>query len=406
MAKHFVIVGGGQAAAQTIQTLRQNKFDGKITLVGDEIYPPYQRPPLSKKYMAGELQRARLFLRPLPFYENNNVDLQLGTRAVEIGPINSRIRLDNDRILKFDGLMLATGSRVRRLELPGSNLEGIHYVRTLADVDAIIPRLRTAKRLVIIGAGYIGLEAAAVSVSTGLEVTILEATERAMARTVSSEISTFYSDYHVRSGVNLKYSTTVNRFEGNGHVRAVETVGGQKFNCDLVIVGIGIEPEIELAEAAGLPCKDGIIVDEFACTESQNIFAAGDCANHPSQLLNKRIRLESVQNAIDQAKTAAKSFLGDKTPYSAVPWFWSDQYDLKLQIAGLSKGYDQILVRGNPKQAPFAVFYTRLGQVISVEAVNFPQAFMIGKQLISTGTPVENNKLVDMGFDLKALVKR
>ena len=406
MVKHFVIVGGGQAAAQTIQTLRQNKFDGRITLVGDEIYPPYQRPPLSKKYMAGELQRDRLFLRPLTFYERSNVDLELGTRAVELDPINSQVRLDNDRILKFDGLMLATGSRVRRLELPGSGLDGIHYVRTLADVDAIIPRLKTAKRLVIIGAGYIGLEVAAVSVSAGLEVTILEATERAMARTVSSEISKFYSDYHVRAGVNLKCSTIINRFEGNGHVRAVETTDGQKFTCDLVIIGIGIEPEIELAEAAGLPCNDGIIVDEFACTASQNIFAAGDCANHPSQLLNKRIRLESVQNAIDQAKTAAKTFLGEKTPYSAVPWFWSDQYDLKLQIAGLSEGYDQVLVRGDPKHAPFAVFYTRSGRIVTVEAVNLPQAFMIGKQLIATGTPVENNKLVDIDFDLKALIKR
>ena len=406
MTKNFVIVGGGQAAAQAIQTLQQNKFDGNITLVGEETYPPYQRPPLSKKYMVGKLQRERLFLRPLKFYESNNIDLELGTRAIELDLTNSRVRLDNDRLLKFDGLMLATGSKVRRLKVPGSDLEGIHYVRTLKDVDAILPKLKKGKRLVIIGAGYIGLEVAAVSISSGLDVTILEATEKVMTRTVSSEVSKFYSGYHSKAGVNLKYSTTVSHFEGNNNVRAVETTDGQRLACDLVIVGIGIEPEVELAESAGLPCKDGIIVDEFACTEDQNIFAAGDCTNHPSQLLSKRIRLESVQNAIDQAKAGIKTFLGGKTPYKTVPWFWSDQYDLKLQIAGLSEGYDQVLVRGDPKQAPFAVFYIRSGRVVTVEAVNLPQAFMIGKQLISTGIHVERKKLVDINFDLKDLIKR
>ena len=406
MTKNFVIVGGGQAAAQAIQTLQQNKFDGNITLVGEETYPPYQRPPLSKKYMVGKLQRERLFLRPLKFYESNNIDLELGTRAIELDLTNSRVRLDNDRLLKFDGLMLATGSKVRRLKVPGSDLEGIHYVRTLKDVDAILPKLKKGKRLVIIGAGYIGLEVAAVSISSGLDVTILEATEKVMTRTVSSEVSKFYSGYHSKAGVNLKYSTTVSHFEGNNNVRAVETADGQRLACDLVIVGIGIEPEVELAESAGLPCKDGIIVDEFACTEDQNIFAAGDCTNHPSQLLSKRIRLESVQNAIDQAKAGIKTFLGGKTPYKTVPWFWSDQYDLKLQIAGLSEGYDQVLVRGDPKQAPFAIFYIRSGRVVTVEAVNLPQAFMIGKQLISTGIQVEHKKLVDINFDLKDLIKR
>ena len=405
MTKNFVIVGGGQAAAQAIQTLQQNKYEGSITLVGEEIYPPYQRPPLSKKYMAGELQRERLFLRPLKFYESNNIDLELGTRAIELDVGNSHVRLNNDRLLKFDGLMLATGSKVRRLKVPGSDLDGIHYVRTLADVDEILPKLKTAKRLVIIGAGYIGLEVAAVSISSGLDVTVLEATNRVMTRTVSTEVSNFYSRYHSKAGVNLKYLTTVSHFEGNKKVTAVETADGQKLACDLVVVGIGIEPEVELAETAGLPCKDGIIVDEFACTEGQNIFAAGDCTNHPNQLLSKRIRLESVQNAIDQAKAGIQTFLGEKTPYKTVPWFWSDQYDLKLQIAGLSEGYDQILVRGDPKKAPFAVFYIRAGRVVTVEAVNLPQAFMIGKRLISTGIQVERKKLVDFDFDLKDLIK-
>ena len=406
MTKNFVIVGGGQAAAQAIQTLQQNKYEGSITLVGEEIYLPYQRPPLSKKYMAGELQRERLFLRPLKFYESNNIDLELGARAIELDLGKSHVRLNNDRLLKFNGLMLATGSKVRRLKVPGSDLDGIHYVRTLADVDEILPKLKKAKKLVIIGAGYIGLEVAAVSISSGLDVIVLEATERVMSRTVSTEVSNFYSRYHSKAGVNLKYLTTVSHFGGNKKVTTVVTADGQKLACDLVVVGIGIEPEVELAETAGLPCKDGIIVDEFACTEGQNIFAAGDCTNHPNQLLSKRIRLESVQNAIDQAKAGIQTFLGEKTPYKTVPWFWSDQYDLKLQIAGLSEGYDQIVVRGDPKKAPFAVFYIRDGRIVTVEAVNLPQAFMIGKQLISTGIKVELKKLVDLKFDLKDLIKR
>ncbi|MBH97631.1 MAG: hypothetical protein CMM56_04165 [Rhodospirillaceae bacterium] len=404
MAKHFVIVGAGQAAAQAIQTLRQNKFDGKITLVGDEKYPPYQRPPLSKKFLAGELQRERLLIRPIEFYKANNIDLELGVRATEVDPIKSKVRLDNDRILEFDGLLLATGSRVRQLEIPGSNLGGVHYVRTLNDVDAILPKFKTAKQLVIIGAGYIGLEVAAVAIANKLEVTILEATKRPMSRTVSSEVSSFYHEYHTRAGVNLNFSTMVNQFKGNTHVDAVITANGKSFSCDLVIVGVGIKPEVELAQAASLLCEDGIVVNEYACTESSRIFAAGDCTNHPNKLLNKRIRLESVQNAIDQAKTAAKTYLGIKQPYSAVPWFWSDQYKLKLQIAGLPEEHDVIFIHGNPKQSSFAVFYTRLGRITAVEAVNLPKAFMIGKQLIASRSRVDVEKLSDMDFDLKAFI--
>lgn len=404
MAEHFVIVGGGQAAAQAIQTLRQNGFGGAITLIGEEPYLPYQRPPLSKKYLAGALQRDRLFLRPHAFYENNGVDLQLGTRATRLDPVSSVVALEDDRVVRYDGLLLATGSRVRRLDVPGADLRGIHYVRTVADVDAIVTEMAAGKRLVVVGAGYIGLEVAAVSVAGGLEVTILEAVDRIMARVVSPVVSRFYADYHRRAGVDIRCGTTVSRFVGQGSVEAVETVDGQRFPCDLAIVGIGIVPEVGLAERAGLSCEDGIRVDEFARTDSENILAAGDCTNHPSALLQARIRLESVQNAIEQAKTAAMTFLGERAPYESTPWFWSDQYDLKLQIAGLSQGYDQAVVRGSPEQAPFSVFYLRSGRLTAVDAVNSPREFMIGKKLISAGSPVRAEALADTEFDLPTLL--
>ena len=399
-----MIVGGGQAAAQAVQTLRQKKFAGKITLIAEEPYPPYQRPPLSKKYLAGELERDRLFLRPLAFYEKNQVDLQLGIRATLLDPEATRVTLEDGRVLRYDGLLLATGSRVRRLEVPGEGLHGIHYVRTVADVDAILASMRAGKRLVVVGAGYIGLEVGAVCVSAGLEVTVLEALDRVMARVVCPEVSQFYLDFHARADVKIRCNTVVNRFVGKERVEAVETSDGQRFPCDLVIVGIGIVPEVSLAEAAGLPCEDGITVDEFARTENHSVLAAGDCTNHPSLLLGERIRLESVQNAIEQAKTAAMTFLGERVPYAATPWFWSDQYELKLQIAGLSRGYDQVVFRGTPTEAPFSVFYLRSGQLIAVDAINSPKEFMIGKKLISARTPVPCERLVEVDFDLNTLV--
>ena len=404
VTEHFVIVGGGQAAAQAVQTLRQHRFGGTITLVGDEPYPPYQRPPLSKSYLAGALERERLFLRPRAFYEDSGVELELGIRAMRVDPGASQVTLEDDRVLRYDGLMLATGSRVRRLRIPGADLRGVHYVRTVADVDSILADLQTSRQLVVVGGGYIGLEVAAVAASCGLQVTLLEAVDRVMARVVSPEVSGFFRDRHTRAGVRIRCATTVSRFVGGRRVTAVETADGQRYPCDAVIVGIGIVPAVGLAEAAGLACDDGIMVDEFARTEHHSVLAAGDCTNHPSRLVGERIRLESVQNAIAQARTAALTFLGQRQPYAATPWFWSDQYELKLQIAGLSQGHEQVVVRGAPDEAPFAVFYLRAGRLIAVEAVNSPKAFMLGKKLISAGTMVEAEQLADVGCELSALL--
>ena len=403
---HIVIVGGGQAAAQAILTLRQKKFDGRITLVGEEDLPPYQRPPLSKKYLAGELDRERLFLRPRSFYEKNGVEMRLGVRAVELNPDSRRVRLDDGRTLEYDGLLLATGSRVRRLYIPGSDLPGIHYVRDVADVDAITESVEPGKRLVVVGAGYIGLEVSAVAVTRGLEVTVLEAVDRVMARVVCPEVSQFYHDYHTRSGVNIHCGTMIGGFIGDERVEAVTAADGEKIPCDLAIVGIGIEPVAELASRAGLTCENGIRVDEYARTDDEAIVAAGDCTNHPSRLYGRRIRLESVQNAIDQAKVAAMSLLGDDQPYDTVPWFWSDQYNLKLQIAGLSQHHDQVVLRGDPDKKGFAAFYLGDGNLLAVDAVNSPKEFMLGKRLIMQHAAPAPEQLADPATDLAGLLKR
>ena len=403
-SQHILIVGGGQAAAQAILTLRQKKFDGRITLVGEEDLPPYQRPPLSKKYLAGELARERLFLRPPVFYEKNRVDMRLGVRAEELEPDRRRIRLDDGGTLEYDGLLLATGSRVRRLDIPGSDLPGIHYVRNVADVDRISEAIEPGNRLVVVGAGYIGLEVAAVAVTRGLKVTVLEAVDRVMARVVCPDVSQFYFDYHTRSGVDIRCGTMIEGFVGNGHVEAVTAAGGEQFPCDLAIVGIGIEPVEEPASSAGLTCENGIRVDDHARTDDEAIVAAGDCTNHPSLLYGHRVRLESVQNAIDQAKVAAASLLGEVQPYDTVPWFWSDQYDVKLQIAGLSQHHDQVVLRGDPSTSSFAAFYLRDGNLLAVDAVNSPKEFMLGKRLILQRAAPAPEQLADPATDLGELL--
>jgi len=406
MRERIVIVGGGQAAAQAVQTLRQRKFDGRITLIGEETYPPYQRPPLSKKYLAGELARERLFLRPLSFYATNDVELELGIRATTLDASARTVTLEDDRTLGYDGLLLATGSRVRRLTVRGSELANIHYVHTVADVDAITAAIEPGNRLVIVGAGYIGLEVAAVAVTRGLEVTVLEAADRVMARVVCPEVSQFYHDYHTQAGVEIRCQSDVSGFVGEDRVAAVETFDGERFPCDIAIVGIGVLPADDLAAGAGLACANGIVVDEFARTEADMIVAAGDCTNHPNRLVDARVRLESVPNAIEQARTAASSLLGNSEPYTAVPWFWSDQYDVKLQIAGLSQSHDEVVIRGDPSEKRFAAFYLRAGDLLAVDAVNSPREFMIGKKLLAAGAPVSPEQLADPAIDLNGLLER
>jgi len=400
MTAQLIIVGAGQAAAQAVHTLVQQGFTGAVTVIGDEPYPPYQRPPLSKKYLAGALERRRLYLRPEEFYAQHDVDLRLGVRAAALDRERRRIELGDGNVLDYDQLLLATGSRVRRLEVPGADLDGIHYLRSIADADRIAAELAPGRRLVIAGAGYIGLEVAAVARGLGADVTVLEAAERVMARVVCPEVAAFYTDVHTAAGVRIRCGAGVREFTGRQRVEAVVAADGTAHRCDLAVVGIGIVPQTELAEQAGLACSDGIDVDDTARTADPAVFAAGDCTSHPNAVLGRRIRLESVHNAIEQAKAAAHSIAGTPQIYAQVPWFWSDQYDLKLQIAGLSAGYDRVVVRGDPQTRRFAAYYLRAGTIIAVDAVNSPRDFVQGKQLVAAHAEIDPATLADPSADL------
>jgi 3-phenylpropionate/trans-cinnamate dioxygenase ferredoxin reductase subunit len=381
MREHLIIVGGGQAAAQAALSARQHDFAGPITLIGEEASLPYQRPPLSKKFLAGEMPRERLLLKPEDFYRKREIELELDTRVKALDPGKRSVTLADGTEREFTHLILATGSAVRRLSLPGSDLAGVHYLRVLEDVESLRSEVEPGKRLAIVGAGFIGLEVAAVAIRAGLDVTVLEAADRVMARSVSQDVSDFYADTHRAAGVDLRLKTEVREFHGDSRIRQIETGNGDRIDCDLVLVGIGIVPRTELAEAAGLAIDDGIKVDACARTSAENIAAAGDCTSHPHPWVGRRVRLESVQNAIEQAKAAAATIAGQETEFDAIPWFWSDQYDLKLQMAGLSVGYEQTVVRGEPASGSFSVYYLDGdGRAIAVDAVNDPRTFIAAKK--------------------------
>lgn len=399
MAEDIVIVGAGQAAAQAVATLRAEGFSGTITVVGDEPFAPYQRPPLSKAYLSGAMERSRLFLKPDEFYAAANCTLMLDTSATAIDRANRTVSLADGRKLSYDKLLLATGTRVRRIPVPGADLPQVHYLRSIADVDQLRPRFVEGARLAVVGGGYIGLEVAAVGIKLGLKVTVFEALERVMARAVSRELSQFYEDVHRKAGVKFEMKTSVEAFEGTGKLQSVRA-GGRSHPADLALVGIGVIPNVELAKEAGLACEDGIVVDTCARTADPAIFAAGDCTRHTGRD-GAFIRLESVQNAIDQAKHAALAMAGKPADYREVPWFWSDQYDLKLQIAGLARAGDVLVMRGDPRERKFAIFHLRDGAVAAVEAVNAPTEYMFGRKLIAQGVAVSPERLADSSVPMK-----
>ncbi len=400
MPERIVIVGAGQAAAQAIATLRAEGFSGSITLVGDEPYLPYQRPPLSKAYLMGTLERERLFLKPEAFYVESKCERILGVAATAVHRAEKTVELADGRKLPYDKLLLATGSRVRKIKCPGADLEGVHYLRGIADVDGLRAVFEPGKRLAIVGGGYIGLEVAAVAVKRDLDVTVFEAMNRLMARAVSVPVSDFYEKVHRDAGVKLKLHTGVEAFEGRTRVEAVRA-GGESHPADIVLVGIGIVPNMELAMHAGLGCEDGIVVGlDTSCTGDDSIYAAGDCTRHIGRE-GVDIRLECVQNAIDQAKHAALAMVGKPKPYSEVPWFWSDQYDLKLQIAGLARATDHLVVRGKPETRKFATFHLRDGVVSAVEAVNAAPEYLVGRKLIHEGAKVAPERLADLTIPMK-----
>ena len=402
MMERFVIVGAGQACAQAVTTLRAEGFAGRVTIVGDEPYPPYQRPPLSKAYLAGTFERERLFLKPQAFYTEGNCELILGTHARRIDREARTVELSNGNAVSFEKLLLATGSRVRRIPVEGAQMPGVFYLRGIADVDALRATFGPGKRLAVVGGGYIGLEVAAVAAKAGLDVVVFESLGRVMARAVSADMSAFYGGVHRDAGVRIEVNTTVEYFEGDDRLRVVHA-GGTSWPADLALVGVGIVPNVEIAQGCGLACDDGIIVDDCARTEDPRIFAAGDCTRHVGRD-GALIRLESVQNAIDQAKHAALAMMGNATAYREVPWFWSDQYDLKLQIAGLARPGDVLVRRGDPKSRKFAVFHLRDGHVAAVEAVNAAPEYIVGRRMIAEGTSVAPERLADAAVPMKSMV--
>lgn len=403
MRDHFVIAGGGQAATQAAHSARQAGFDGSITLIADEVHLPYQRPPLSKSFLAGKVERDRLLLKPLQAYESREIELRLGTRVDAIDVGGRKLTLsDGDRVA-YSHLLLATGAEPNRLNLPGADLEGVHYLRSIDDVESIKKEFAAGKRLLVVGAGYIGLEVAAVAIGTGLSVRVLEAKAHALSRSVCRQTADFFADYHRQSGVDLQFETTLAALHGDGRVSEAETTDGNRFECDLVVIAIGIHPRIALAEAAGLAIDNGIAVDTQGRTSAAGIFAAGDCTSHEHPWVGRRIRLESVQNAIEQGKAVAAAICGQDAPFDAIPWFWSDQYDLKLQIAGLSLGYDQTVLRGNVDDGSFSVYYLAQGRVIAVDAVNDPRSFITAKQRLNEKPHWPPEAIADLDCDLGAL---
>ena len=404
MVERVVIAGAGHGAGQAVATLKQKHFAGEIVLVGDEPWLPYQRPPLSKKYLAGELSVERLLFKPEAFYDQPNFDVKLSTRVTSIDRGERRVATEAGPI-EYDWLILATGSRVRRLMIDGADLDGVHYLRNIADVDRIRADLATAQKIAIIGAGYIGLEVAAVARQLGLEVHVIEMADRVMSRVVSPAVSTFFEREHAARGVRLSLSTGIAGFTGeDGRVTGVKTNREDVIAADLIVVGIGIQANTELAAEAGLEIDNGIVVNDRCRTGDRRIYAIGDCSAHPSRIYGGRIRLESVHNAVEQAKTAAANVCGEDAVYDQVPWFWSDQYDIKLQIAGLSDGYDQLVIRGDVSSRSFACLYLADGRLLAVDAVNAPKDFMQSKLLIAAGVRPDPERLTDPDTALKDLV--
>ena len=396
-----VIIGGGQAGLSAAAELRKRKYDGPVTILAGEDAIPYQRPPLSKAYLSGETPLDRLWLKPSEWFEKADIAVRTGVRAAAIDRSAGEIITEAGERLGYDQLVLATGGEARRVAMPGADLAGVHLLRTLAEADALSSALKQADRLVIIGAGYIGLEVAASARKRGHEVTVLEAGERPMGRTASPLLSGWFGAIHRGYGVDLRVNAPVEAILGEDQARGVRLTDGEEIEAGLVLMAAGLTPNTDLAEAAGLSCDDGILVDPSARTDDARIYACGDVARFDLKRYGRSVRLESVQNAIDQAKAAAAAICGAPQTYDPVPWFWSDQYELKLQIAGLSQGADAQVRRGDPEEGRFALFHLKDGALIAVEAVNAAPEYMAGQRMIANGVRPDPERLRDTSVAMR-----
>lgn len=383
MNQAVIVVGAGQAAAEFAAALRAGGFTGAIRIIGDEPYLPYQRPPLSKDFLSGKSPYEKLLLRPESFWREQKIEFELGTPVSSIDRAKRTVALRDGRTFEYATLVLATGTRARIPPLSGVERDGVFTLRCIDDVKRLRPALDSARRVAIVGGGYIGLEVAAVARSEGREVAVVEAEERVMKRVTCAEVSAFYEALHRGHGIDLRVSCKLEAIEGEGKATGVRLAGGERLTADLILVATGARPNKELASNAGLACEDGILVDEFARTSDEHIYAIGDCTRFPSRRYNRKIRLECVQNAFDQARAAAAALLGKGAPYDPVPWFWSDQYDVKFQSAGLSTGYDDTTVVGDPAAGHFSVEYRKNGKLIAVDAINDARAYMMGRKRIA-----------------------
>lgn len=399
---HVVIVGAGHAGGSAAAILRQYGFTGPITLIGDEVVVPYQRPPLSKAWLTGEADADTLALKPESFYPEHQIDLRLNQKAVKIDRAARTVHTSTGGVIHYDKVILATGARARPLPVPGADLYGVMSLRNSVDAEMLKSSLGKGNRLAVIGGGYIGLEAAASARALGAEAVVIEVMPRVLARVACEQLSTFFQDYHRARGVRFELNVRVTGFDGtDGRVSGVELADGRVIPCDAALVGIGAIPNDELAQQAGLECADGVVVDLAAQTSDPDIFAIGDLTRRPMPLYDRDVRLESVANAVEQARQAAANIVGKPAPRPEVTWNWSDQYDLKLQIGGLAVDADSLLLRGDPASGTFALFHLKGDVIRAVEAVNAAPEFMGGKQLIAAQQPIVRERLADIAVSMK-----
>ena len=397
--QHIAIIGAGQAGASAAEALRSAGFEGRVTLWGAEVEPPYQRPPLSKAYLMGEMARERLWLRPPAFWEEKGVELRLGTPVEALDPADRLLRHAGG-VEFWDAAILATGSAPNRLpERVTEGRDGVHVIRTLSDIDALAPEMVAGRRMLVVGGGYIGLEAAAVARKIGLEVVLVEMGLRLLGRVASAETADWFRALHRGHGVDIREGVGLERLTGAGRVTGAVLSDGSRLDVDLVLAGIGAHPVTDLAEAAGIACDGGVVVDALGRTGVEGVWAAGDCAAFPHG--GTRVRLESVPHAIEHGEAVARNVLGAGAPYVAKPWFWSDQYDVKLQIAGLNAGFDRIVARDEVGRSHW---YYAGGRLIAVDAMNDPRAYMVGKRLIEAGRSPDPARVADAAVPAKALM--